>query len=59
MGRVHGGTVELCRELQYGGITRDKESKWRVERGSRCHWWAVAKSLARLRLIYFMQTDAD
>ena len=51
MGRVHGGTVELCRELQYGGITRDKESKWRGERESRCRWRAVAKSVTRLRLI--------
>ena len=57
MGRVHGGFVELCRELQYGGITRGKESKRRVERGSRCHWWAVAKSVVRLRLIYLVQTD--
>lgn len=27
MGRVHGGSVELCSELQYEGITRDKASK--------------------------------
>jgi len=52
MGRVHGGPVELCRELQYGGITRDKESTRKVERGSRCHLWAVAKSVVRLRLKY-------
>ena len=57
MGRVHGSLARLYRERQFG-ITQDKESRRRVERGGcRCRLWAVAKSADGLRLIYLTQTD--